>query len=201
MHEGQHDADLLPVAFGERAHGAVQDDVEPFDEVVEEGAVAHAAHAGCEVYVRATRQALVQRQLPGQVADPFADGHPVAHGIQTEYVDSPGSRPVEAEQEADRRRLACPVRAEEAVHLAATYLKAEVAHAPVHAEGLGEAIGTDQSGHDGPPIAPERALRGDAVSHEAAILGPSHPSWVLEPRRLPGPLSLTAGMVASRDTK
>ena len=75
VHEGQHDADLLPVAFGERAHGAVQDDVEPFDEVVEEGAVAHAAHAGCELDVRAARQALVQRQLPGQVADPFADGH------------------------------------------------------------------------------------------------------------------------------
>ena len=37
MHQGEHDADLLPVPLGERPHGAVEHDAEALDELVEEG--------------------------------------------------------------------------------------------------------------------------------------------------------------------
>ena len=66
MHEGQHDADLLPVPFREGPHRAIKDDVEPLDELVEEGAIVQASRMGREVDVLATRQTRVKCQSPGR---------------------------------------------------------------------------------------------------------------------------------------
>ena len=59
MHDGEQDADLLPIALGQRASGPLEVDLEPVHQFMEEGSVLQTADLGGEVDVLPPGQARV----------------------------------------------------------------------------------------------------------------------------------------------
>ena len=72
-HEGQDQADLLPVARGQLPGGAVEHGVEPLGERVGEREIPQAPGPGVPGDVLAPGHPRIQREFPGQVAGPPVD--------------------------------------------------------------------------------------------------------------------------------
>ncbi len=98
VHERQHDADLLPVTFGQRVDRAVQLRVEAFGELVAIFAVAHAAYRGEPVQVLPPGQLRIKREVAGQVADAAVDRHAVADRVEVEHAHATRRCSIQAQQ-------------------------------------------------------------------------------------------------------
>jgi len=70
-------------------------------------------------------------------------GHDVPPRVATEQAHPPGVRPQQPEQDADRRRLARPVGAQEAVYLAAADVHIDAVQGGELAEGLRQSFNFD----------------------------------------------------------
>ena len=85
----------------------------------------------------------------------------VAPGVVAQDGGTAGRRPQEAEQEADRRRLAGTVGPKEAEDLALADREVDVLDPPALAVSLGEADGLDHVSHPGAPTLPARRCAPD----------------------------------------
>ena len=96
----------------------------------------------------AARERRVQAELPRQVADLGEGAHPFARHVVAHHGDPAGGGADEAEREADERRLARAIRAQEAEALAAPHEEVD----PLDAHG--------------PPVHPRQGRGLDGVVHE-----------------------------------
>ena len=103
MHHGEQNADLLPIAFGERASGPLEVDLEPVRQFIEEGSVLHPADLGSEVDVLLPRQARVQCELPWKISDASMNLDGIGNRVKSESLCGAGRRVREAGQETDGR--------------------------------------------------------------------------------------------------
>ena len=90
---------------------------------------------------------LVQAQVAGEIPEPAADRDAVAPRIEPEHAQPAAGRSDQVEQEADRRRLPCAVRAEEAEYLAGLDREVDFGDAAVLPVVLGQLLGADDLGH------------------------------------------------------
>ena len=96
MHEGEHQADLLPVALGQLAHRAVGHDLEAVDQPVRQAAAAGAAGAGEPGDVLAAGQPGEELEIAGQVADTAAGLGAARGGIEPQEQGAALGRPRKA---------------------------------------------------------------------------------------------------------
>ena len=116
--ERRDELHLLAVALRECPHLLVELEPEALDENVAVGDVGPAAQPREIGEGLGAGQARPEERLAGDVADPPVRGDRLAPGVDPEELGAAIARAVQAEQQADRRRLPRPVRAEVAVHLA-----------------------------------------------------------------------------------
>ena len=98
VHECEHQADLLPIAFRQCPRRAIEIGGEPLDELV---AVAEVTQPSCPrqpVEVLAAGQAGVEGELARQVADTAMNRDRVAARVEFEHSHAAGAGPVQPEQ-------------------------------------------------------------------------------------------------------
>jgi hypothetical protein len=147
--EGRDELHLLAVALRQRPHLLGDVEFEALDERVAVGHVGGAAHAREERERLGARQRRPQVGLAGDVRDAAVRRHGVAPGVDAEEARAPARRPMQAEQQADGRRLAGPVGPEVPVHLAGPDLEVQVVEGQGRAVALGQALGLDRARHAG----------------------------------------------------
>ena len=130
VHEGLQQADLLPIAFRQRLHAPVELDVEALGELFGKPDPREPAEPGEVRQVLPRGEPVVQAEVARQVADPPASAR-TSPRIDSEHAHSARRRTDEVEEQADGRRLARSVRAEEAVDLAGLDHEVETDDAPV----------------------------------------------------------------------
>ena len=139
--------DLLAVAVAVRPDLLVEDELEALDELVPVGGVDGAVQLAEEPEHLGARQRRPQVRLAGHVGQALVDEPGVAPDVEVEDPRPAGRRVDQAEQEGDRGRLAGPVRAEVAEHLALLDLEVErVEHGRV-AVPLRQPLGADRRRH------------------------------------------------------
>ena len=117
VHERQHEADLLPVALGQRVDRAVQLGVEALGELVAVAAVAQAADRGEPVQVLAPGQPSGRARVrPAGSRRGGGSATLSRDGSRPEDAHAARCRSVQTEQQSDRGRLPGAVRAEEPEH-------------------------------------------------------------------------------------
>ncbi len=151
--EGDDEGDLLLVALAVLLELARRVEVEALDEAGLVGGVDAAAQVGEVLQVLAARQAVVEGELAGQVADPPVDRHRVGARRDAEHPGRPRGRPDQVEEGPDRRRLAGAVRPQEPEDLPLGNGEIDLDDPAVAAVALGELLGLDDvSGHRRPSI-------------------------------------------------
>ena len=118
VHQRLDEPDLLPVPARELPERTAEVGLEAVGERAGERAVVDAAEVGEEIQQLLAGDLLVEGELAGQEARAGAGGDAVAPDVEAEDLRGPGGRAQQAEQRADRGRLAGAVGAEEAEHLA-----------------------------------------------------------------------------------
>ena len=128
------------------------------------------------------------RELLGDVADQPPDRHALARDVVAEHVGDAGRDPQQRGEDADRRRLARAVGAEEAEHLAGPDLEVDRVDGGLLAEAVGEARAAD-SGRVAVQVGPHRSRSsaarsrssaGSEASRRRAVLGVEVPERVRE---------------------
>jgi hypothetical protein len=147
VHERLHDPKLLAVALRELAYAPLQVEVEALRKrrrLAEAVDVPQMCEVGQELV---PGQAVVERELPGEVPDPPPDRDAVAVRVEPEDFDATRGRADEVEQQAYGRRLAGPVGAEEPKDFARLHLEVDVDDAAEAPVVLGESFGANDGGH------------------------------------------------------
>ena len=142
--EGADEGELLLHAAGEPVGEAVAERRHAHhleQRVPARGIAAHVVDLGEEGHVLVHGEVAVERELLREVADARGEPAPLAGGVEAAGERLAGVRLQEAQDHAQRRRLARPVRPDEAEHLAAAHVEAHLgggADAPEAArEGAG----------------------------------------------------------------
>jgi len=104
--------------------------LQAFAEHVARPCVDRAAQSGERVELLATGESIAQSEIARQIPDVATRGDAVRMRIAAEDRRTARGRMDEPEEEADRRRLACPVGAEVAEHLATLDRQVEVGQRP-----------------------------------------------------------------------
>ena len=117
VHEGQNQANLLPIAARKIAHWPVSDHAEALHQCANVRTVGTATRSGEPLDVLGSGEPGVEGQVPREVADTPVDLQTVGHRVQAEDAGRTRRRALECEEEPDRRRLPCAVGAEESEHL------------------------------------------------------------------------------------
>jgi hypothetical protein len=107
----------------------------------------------------AAGQAVVQRELARDVADPAMDRDRVLRGLDLEHEGAAGCRADQVEQGPDRRGLAGAVGPEEAEDLALGDVEVDIDDAAVHPVRLGELLRADDRRHSAWSFLPVRPAR------------------------------------------
>ena len=154
---------LLAVALRQRAHLLAGVELEALDQRVPIRAVGPAVQPREELERLRAGQRRPQERLAGDVGDAAVRRHRLAPGVDPEQLGATRGRPVQAEQQPDRRRLARAVRPEVAVHLALGDLKVERVERERVAVALGQLGGAD-GGHLATPTLGARAARWAAAA-------------------------------------
>jgi hypothetical protein len=153
--------DLLLVALRQSPDRSVEVEPEPVGERPDPLHAATAAQLGELVQqLPCGPPAVRHTQLAGQVPDPGTQpGSTVARG-RAEHLDAARGRTQQVEQDADERRLARAVRAEEAEDLTRRHLEVDpVQRADAAAVDLHEPLGPDDGGHGAPSSVAASASR------------------------------------------
>ena len=127
--EGADEGELLLHAAGEPVGEAVAERRHAYHlekSVPARGIAAHVVDLGEEGHVLVHGEVAVQRELLRQVADARGELPPLAGGVEAAGERLAGVRLQEAQDHAQRRRLARPVRPDEAEHLAAAHVEAHL---------------------------------------------------------------------------
>ena len=185
MHEGEHDAHLLPVALGEILHPAVEGELEAFGQLVGPAGSPKSAGPRERGHVVADGHATEEPEVPRDVPGAAVDGDTVEVGVESEHPGGPGRRPVQVEEGPYGRGLPGPVRSEESEDLAGIDPQVEVLDGPDRPEDLGQSGGGD--GRDGPTVARHRAHGSilPAPAPRPAVLG-GRPARGVAPAGPPG---------------
>ena len=109
----RHETELRKRAARQVANACLQRNTEPIDETRGKGSVPAAAEAAAEPEHLGRGHPPVGVQRIGDVADALAEREGVAERSKPEDADRARGRPLEAEKEADERRLAGAVGADE----------------------------------------------------------------------------------------
>ena len=154
-----HQRDLLPVALGVGAHLGGRVEVEPLDEPLLPRGVDRTVHPGEEVECLPAREGRPQRDVAGHVGHAGVQLHGIPPRVQTQHPCRTLIGADEAEERADRRRLARSVGAEEPAHLPGVDDQVQTVERDGRAEGLGQLPDLDgRCTHGehlrGPPILP-----------------------------------------------
>jgi hypothetical protein len=156
--------DLLAIALRQRAHLLVGVELEALDERVAVGGVRAPAQLR-EVRERlGARQRRPQERLAGHVGDAVVGFDRIAPCVDAQQLGAAGARPVQPEQEPDRRRLAGPVRSQISIDLARLDGQVERVERKRVAVALREAFCPDRArhpSHDSAPRAAARSLGGE----------------------------------------
>ena len=126
MLERGDQCDLLLVALRVLPELPARVEVEAFDEVALVGPIDPAAQVPEVLDGLGARQPVVQSELARQVPDPTVDLDRAPEAVEAEDAGRPRTRPDQVEEQADRRRLAGAVRAEEPEDLALLDLEIDV---------------------------------------------------------------------------
>ena len=141
--KGGDEGDLLPVALGVVADPFGRVEVESLDEGGPASLVEPAMGCAEDVEALPTGEPRPERDIAGDIGEPFVERCSLAPRVTPEELDVPTAGADEAEDDADRRRLARPVGTEEAVHLAGGHLEVEPVEGANRSEGLGQPLGPD----------------------------------------------------------
>jgi hypothetical protein len=139
--------DLLPVPARELAERAAQVGLEALGERPRERAVVDTPEVGEEVQQLLAGDLLVEGELAGEEAGAGSRGDAVAPDVEAEDLRAPGRRAQQAEQRADRGRLAGAVRAEEPEHVTGRDAERDLLDAAGALVALGQCVGGDGLQH------------------------------------------------------
>ena len=152
-HQRADEDDLLAVPPGIGTDLLVRIEVEAGDQLVAVGLVDLPVNPPEQVQRLGTGQRGPEVGFPGDVGEAAVRLHRSGPAVEAEDLAAPRRGLRQAQQEADRRRLAGAVGAEVADHLARPDLEVEIVERHHVAEALGEAIGADcHVAHCGPPF-------------------------------------------------
>src|SRR5699024_10111742 len=127
-------------------------EIEAPGELGDAGGVRSTAEAGEDVDRLSAGEVGPELDVAGDVGEAAVQGHEVDDGVLAEDLDAATVGAQQAEDDAQRRRLAGAVGAEEAVDLPAGDLEVEAVEGAGAPVGLGELGGADDSGHRGLPV-------------------------------------------------
>jgi hypothetical protein len=109
--------------------------------------ILHAAQPGEEPQELLSGHPVLQRELTRQISDPRPDLHAFLPDVHPEDPRPPAGRMQEAQERADRRRLARPIGSEKTENLALLHRKVHVPDAPTLAVLFGQALGLYRRTH------------------------------------------------------
>jgi hypothetical protein len=142
-----HERDLLAVALRVGAALLGRIEVEALEQLASASRVQAAAQPAEQVDDLAAGEVGPQRHVAGHVREPAVQRDDVAPRVAVEQADGAAVGAQQAEQDADRRRLARAVGAEEGVHLARGHLEVQAIERPRRAEGLAQIRDRDRGRH------------------------------------------------------
>jgi hypothetical protein len=145
--QGGDEGHLLPVALRVRALLAPGVELEALEEVGAAAGVEPAAKASEQVDHLAAGQGRPQRDVAGHVGQAAVERGGLAPGVAAEKLGRAAVGAQEAEEDPEGGGLAGPVRAEEAVDLAAGHLEVEAVERARAPERLAEAGHADDRSH------------------------------------------------------
>src|SRR6185437_6685410 len=116
--EGGNQPDLLLVAARHALDLLRRIELEPTDELGPVGMIRRTAQVAEILERLGAREIAVQRELARQVRDPTIDREAITVDVETQHFGAAGRRADEVEEQADRRRLARAVGAQEPEDLA-----------------------------------------------------------------------------------
>jgi len=144
--------DLLPVPGGVGAGLLRRVQLEPLDQLGPPARVGAAPHAGEQVDHLAAGQVRPERHVAGHVGQPAMQCRRVGPRIAPEDLDMPCGRAHQAQEDADRRRLAGAVRTEEAVYLPHRHRQIQPIQRPHPSERLHQTVHRDGITHHRRPL-------------------------------------------------
>ena len=147
VHEREHDPELLPVALRQLVDLAVEDHLEPLDQLITQPLIDAGASAGEPVEHALAGHPGVKFELAGQIPAPGVDRDAVAVAVQPEQAGAPGGRTMKREQQPDRGRLAGAVRPEEREHLPRLDAQIQIVDGNGRAKRLRQPERLDGGGH------------------------------------------------------
>ncbi len=123
--ERRDERDLLPVSLRVGARLFPRIEVEPLDQRISAFFVEPSAEPAEQVDHLAAGQVRPEGDIARHVSEPAVQRGGIVPGVAAEQARDSGVGAEQAEQDPDRRRLACSIRPEEAVHLPGPYVQIE----------------------------------------------------------------------------